>query len=419
MSGTSLARFSEGRYISDKVLVDVTRKIIKETFDDRELHTFGGLYNAYTEKSLSKQVDSVGRYDIPWISDSGGLQIVTTGAQITSKIKDDIYRNQATYSDVAMCFDEMPLIVDHTINGTRLNLSNRKFVVEMIESAARGTGKNIKRQLEIFDEEESNTKVMIILQGNQPQDFQEYLDYVLAEIPKDQWNRLAGIAVSAACTGLGSQEMVNITSSYCMLDIPEEIGNTFHLLGIGSISRLLPAIQFMRSGWIDAEVSYDSSSHASRFFVGGAYMGKGMKNIDYGKTRSPNSEMIIKKIFTKFPQIERELDVSFDYWSSLVGNVFSGPERFNSNDIDESRLNQLLVFCNALGSITNFTDIIDDIFKDTYQYTRKTFPMKMLSEVNCKEDFLHWKRNVFQHIDGNAISRYNTIEQANSPEGLF
>ena len=85
-------------------------------------------------------------------ADSGGLQIVTQGMVITDELKDKVYENQAEWADVGMCFDEIPVI----LTGDRSDRNDTKarfFDFENYEELARKTGRNVKRQLEIFDKE--------------------------------------------------------------------------------------------------------------------------------------------------------------------------------------------------------------------------------------------------------------------------
>lgn len=89
---------------------------------------FGGLFNAYTEKSYAYGIKT-NPSPINWISDSGGLQVITQGKRITPTFKDSIYKIQTECSNIAMCFDEMPIKLIGDSVG-RFDLSNRFFMDE-------------------------------------------------------------------------------------------------------------------------------------------------------------------------------------------------------------------------------------------------------------------------------------------------
>src|SRR5215471_113146 len=87
------------------------------------------LFNAYTEETEVKEISTLSRMGFERLyADSGGLQIVTRGSEITPKIKNDIYRVQ-TNADFAFCFDEIPLKIvgDERSRNERSNVSNKMF----------------------------------------------------------------------------------------------------------------------------------------------------------------------------------------------------------------------------------------------------------------------------------------------------
>ena len=58
-----------------------------------------------------------------------------------------------------------------------------------LEHYSRETGKNIKRQIEIFLEEKSSSKPMIIAQGNCYETYMYWVEYVLKEIPSSYYKQ--------------------------------------------------------------------------------------------------------------------------------------------------------------------------------------------------------------------------------------
>ena len=100
-----------------KDLLDYTKSKLKGYFN------FSTLFNAYQEEKGGQTLannDGLGHKKI--YSDSGGLQVLTAGKVIDDTIRDKVYEVQAKYSDYAMTFDEMPLMIadglgDNAVNG--------------------------------------------------------------------------------------------------------------------------------------------------------------------------------------------------------------------------------------------------------------------------------------------------------------
>ena len=64
---------------------------------------------------------------------------------ITDELKKEVYRNQAKWGDVGMCFDEIPVVLTGD-RSDRNDVKGRFFDKENYEEKARQTGQNIKQQ---------------------------------------------------------------------------------------------------------------------------------------------------------------------------------------------------------------------------------------------------------------------------------
>ncbi len=129
------------------------------------------LFNAFTESDLYDKTRHMAAELV--YADSGGLQIITAGREITEDLKDKVYEVQSK-ADRAMCFDIIPLdsTTPKELRGTteRSNTGNKIFRNQDHAEAGRLTGLNILRQCEIFAKNGSAAKVLVIVQGNQYQD---------------------------------------------------------------------------------------------------------------------------------------------------------------------------------------------------------------------------------------------------------
>lgn len=225
------------------------------------------LYNAYTEPSSGQMIrDSDFGFDYLY-ADSGGLQAVTQNIKVDDAFKHNIYREQAK-TDFAFCFDEIPCRdmerASRSANGGKL------YFPDEARACAIKTAHNINEQIETIRSINDHTKVFYIVQGNTIDDMVEWV--------KAGWDivqhkeRIAGFALADTCMGNDVLESIDMLIAYAK--IAEMTGNRYnrlHLLGVGSASRLSPAINFIKSGIInkDTIVSFDSSSLSLNWIFGG------------------------------------------------------------------------------------------------------------------------------------------------------
>ncbi len=274
VSGTSYMRLSNPGICHDETNTEIVNMLIDKLVQDQFSHKFSMLYNGHTESSFGERFKPYKPYQVH--ADSGGLQMITLGLDITDELKDKVYENQALYADVGMCFDEIPVKVADG-RSERNDTKGRSFDRENFEDYARKTGKNIKRQLEIFDKHESSCKPFVILQGNDIDTYLQWYDYIMEEIPNEWHNRLGGVALGAAALGTGTLEDIKrgFIASEVKKRWPQEEMH-LHVLGIGSIRRMLPYLVCLQNGlYKDINISYDSTTHSRAVETGLYYMGQG------------------------------------------------------------------------------------------------------------------------------------------------
>ena len=283
VSGTSYMRLSNPAICRDETNTEIVNMLIDKLVQDQFSHKFSMLYNGHTESSFGERFKPYKPYQVH--ADSGGLQMVTLGLDITDELKDKVYENQAQYADVGMCFDEIPVKVADG-RSERNDTKGRSFDRENFESYARKTGQNIKRQLEIFDKFESSCKPFVILQGNDIDTYLQWYDYIMEEVPNEWHNRLGGVALGAAALGTGTLEDIKrgFIASEVKKRWPQDEMH-LHVLGIGSIRRMLPYLVCLQNGlYKDINISYDSTTHSRAVETGLFYKGQG--TIKYSREMS-------------------------------------------------------------------------------------------------------------------------------------
>ena len=228
---------------------------------NRDDHKFSMLFNAFVEPKYGEDLTNYYKDSFHTIhSDSGGLQVITQGSEITEKVKEQIYGVQGKYSDIAMSFDEIPIIVNEksVIGDTK----NRIFDTANMEDKARQTGRNVKKQIEYFLEMKTSTKPLLVLQGNCFETFMRWFDCAISEIPSNLHQYIGGISIAGSSHGNGLLE--DIERAFVAGQLSSHFNNYYHLLGVGSFRKLLPYMVLLKNGYLkDIHVSYDSTSHTS------------------------------------------------------------------------------------------------------------------------------------------------------------
>ena len=431
MSGASMAlKPGMGDKQDDYIYSDMVSDTIAE-FDSGVNYEI--MFNAYNEvRAMENYFAKYNYFGTKWHADSGGLQMITLGKEITDELKEKVYNVQAKYSSYAMCFDELPIYVS-VLKGrqARIDLSGRHYIVEWAEQKAINTGLNVKKQIEVFRKLKSESKVFLICQGNNIYDFVEFYNNAMSVIPKEYYSSIAGIALSAACTGLGTLEAIQMLGSYGFMDIPKEIGNKLHVLGFGSLKRLYPLLLLKESGYIDRDITFDSSSHAIKpilgditvekcdLFPNGGEITIGQKghNVDEnmaGYVENHDSEKIFKYLYDKYGHIlQKYYKMDFDEYHNIVNVDLMTSARYNLTCKRSVTVNLYQRWLIAFESCYNFGKSIvkarDDMRNGTFDSGIPA--INDLSKVKTTKNFTKWFKAHSNHLATNSISRYETLDE--------
>tara|TARA_R110000744_G_scaffold135750_13_gene245314 strand:+ start:59 stop:1333 length:1275 start_codon:yes stop_codon:yes gene_type:complete len=413
VSGTSYMRFSNPSVAKDETNSQIINMLIDKLVTDVHSHKFSMLYNAHTESSFGERFTVYKPHVNEIHADSGGLQIVTQGMVITDELKDKVYENQAKWADVGMCFDEIPVILTGG-KSDRNDTKARFFDFENYEELARKTGRNVKRQLEIFDKAGSTCKPYIILQGNCIDTYLRWYELLMEEVPSEWHDRIGGVAMGAAALGTGPLE--DVKRAFIASEIakiwPQEIMH-LHVLGVGSIRRMLPYLVFCQNGLYDnVEISYDSTTHSRAVETGLYYMGKG--------TTKFNRKMsnLYREMYNNVQETV-QLGVDLDEFHELMNTPsLKAKEKYGN-------LNTWIYVRTAfiLMSIRNFMAHLESMMLDKDTLLKFTGKLKLdgqfrnLYNVTNREEYDAWENN--QYLGGSMKSMAVGTEAPSSLEDLF
>ena len=413
VSGTSYMRLSNPKIATNDTNVEIVNMLIQKLVQDKHNHNFSMLYNGHTESGFGERFQAYRKSINDVHVDSGGLQIVTQGLTITDELKKEVYRNQAKWGDVGMCFDEIPVILTGD-RSDRNDVKGRFFDRENYEENARKTGQNIKQQLEIFDEEGSECKPFLILQGNCVDTYIRWFECLMEQIPTEWHHRLGGIAVGAA--GLGTGPLEDVKRAFIAAQIktmwPQDTMH-LHVLGVGSIRRMLPYLVFVQNGLFDdIQISYDSTTHSRAVETGLYYMNE--------STTKFNRKM--SNLYREMHQNVNET-INLDVDLELFHEILNTP---STKAIEKwGDLHRWLFVRTAftLMSIKNFMSHLESMLLDKDTLIKFSGKLKLdtqfrnLYNIQNKQDFDAWEGN--QYLGGMMKSMSVGKEPPINLEELF
>lgn len=391
-SGLTYMRIGYSDLKKDQQSIDYYNNCFKK-INGNNSHSLGLLHNAFSEKGLGPIVNDLFDTDnYSNMTDSGGLQIITTGSVITQEMKLKIYEYQLANSEYAMSFDEIPLTVTGE-KSSRNDYTNRFFDIEKFEECAKISGKNYLEQINIFLESGSSCKPIMIIHGNCYDTFLKWHDIMLNEIPDSKRKYIDIIALSGASLGTGTLE--DIERAYALSEIASQYKQV-HFLGLGSIRRLLPYIIFKRNGLLDnIKISYDSTTHTSaphmgRYFLNG-------KDYKFTREFDKRYEVIYNDINSKF-----DLDMSLEKFHETLNKP--GSESIEGGYVFRA-------YCGFISScILNFTKIVDDMYQHPELIKHLPRELKTLTKLKTKDDIEHWFDEISRFVHSRRISTEKRLD---------
>lgn len=438
VSGTSFTRLSYKEILNDPTIIHDIKEMFAKFNGKYPKNQLSLLFNAFVEDDF---VNLLPKYDVPIYADSGGLQIITLKTkELTEELKTEIYDVQSKI-DYAFCFDEIPLYIAESAKGNSARTSmDGKFVVgDEIYAKGCATGKNIQNQINHFKKVGSETKVFVILQGNSKDDWVNFCQGVFEQLDESHYPHIEGLAIADTCIGNGVLEAADMFSVIPLLPCPEPFKKRLHLLGVGSISRLIPIIVMVKSGYLpeDTYVSYDSTSISSAF-VFGRFLSED-KTINFDKCDEDEHNAEIEEIVVNMLEhAERfdwtqhiDLDSKADFEKLFrmhskrsVGDLTEVVSAKDSPDgkkqVDPVMYRKLMLFhaTYLLSQLANFTNNLLEVIKDDkslkayLRSTSRTKPLLSLMNVKTYEEYEAWRVEALKmNIHSNRINRAQTYEE--------
>lgn len=370
------------------------------------------LYNAFTEKTQLAEIRDLNKkYGFDNIyADSGGLQMITRSKDfknLSDKDYNKVYDAQQ-HADFAFCFDEIPVKTDDS-KANRTNSDGIYFDSDRLIPCAQKTARNICNQIEYFDKLGTDTKVFYICQGNSIDDYVRWFEQGLAILEPKHWERIQGISLSAKCLGTGTHsDIIELAACRKIYDTFDKkyLGEQIHLLGIGSVPRLIPIFILIKSGFLPfVDISFDSTAIAVLYNYG-RYFGtcgkiiKTKNNLYDIKSQFIDTIDMVEHIFKNYGimDIYSHIDLFVDVLQRRlrIYNVENERERF---------LIRLLKIVYIHGSFKNYLSAFSDLEK---LVPKNASPISHLHDVATFDDFLQWDKHYGVKLDSKYVPNINS-----------
>ncbi len=433
ISGLSFFKLGMKEINEDEFLRSDIIEILKKFNEYYSNNQISLLFNAFSEKDFAEWVPSL---ETDTYVDSGGLQMITLkNVELNDKTRQDIYETQAK-GTFAMCFDEIPLYIDENKKGNsaRTDMSGKYVVGEEIYEKGVATGNNIKKQIQYFEECGTDTKVFVILQGNSPQDWINFCDGVFSIVTEEFYPYIEGLSIADTCIGNGILEAADMISIIPKLNCPEKFKKRLHLLGVGSINRLIPILTMVNSGYLpeDTHISYDSTSiSASHAF--GRYLTED-RTIKFDRVQldqnDVNIDSVIHDILNNIKDLNWDENVSVSWTEENLKkriresttNTFGKIHEDEDKEKQKSNLHYGVLFhlIFTLSQIVNFMKRLNKIIETPESLqkhilqTSKLKPLVTLINVTTYDEYVEWRKGAIgQRLPSNRIVRVETYEEFN------
>jgi len=284
------------------------------------------LFNAYQEEGDGRSIKEHNNFGYDKVySDSGGLQVLTAGKTINDEVKEKVYTVQAKYSDYAMTFDEMPIMIAKDLGKkSKIGDYGQVFVDELVEQNAELSAKHIQKQIDMFESLNASTKILPIIHGY---DIDSYLRYA-----KSIFNNLDHIGhhiqgMSIASLSGHADNKVGIMKVFDFVpkilnsgEINPQYLEHIHLLGVASSQRIIPIIMMIKKGLLPIKtLSFDSTAITKAYTFGRAYQ----TIEEYKNPRDFSTEVTLKSYKNKeFPNIKQLYQSMYDTFKDYENFMF-------------------------------------------------------------------------------------------------
>jgi hypothetical protein len=248
--------------------------------------------------------------------------------------------------------------------------------------------------------------------------YMKWTDIIIKQVPQKHWKYIGGISSSSFSLGNGFKQDVERAFTLSQLQVPDEMKRHVHLLGVGAMNRLIPAIQFRRSGLFtdDHLFSYDSTKHTGGCIRGQYQEGKAIVQLSRHKDQKYYTAL---KDITEFSKNVLQYDVDEDdFYMTILQPNQAWTDKYGSNTARMLERN-MATWCFFLYSVNENMKAVEDMIAhedSIHKYIRgvKLEMINSLSAVKTLEDYKYWMSHA-----GRALPSKNVQKPGSSLEDFF
>lgn len=252
---------------------------------------------------------------------------------------------------------------------------------------------------------------MLITQGNDYDSYMKWVEFVVKELTPYHISRIGGIAMGAAALGKGPLE--DIKRAFYFTQLPIELNSKhLHLLGVGSVYRMLPNIVFLQNGLYEGvELSYDSTTHTSgvtqgRYYISGDKVLNGKYRTDdyqlcFNRNFDDNYRIVWEDIVNNFPIMDRyNVNILYDVLNMSARDY---QEKFGSIDPSIQIYIAYVASCikNFMKHVENVHSSRENLIRFAKGKDKNAF--YFLHDVKNTSDFNFWLQHIGKTIDSEPV----------------
>lgn len=328
------------------------------------------LYNSFTESDIGHITKDLGKNTY---ADSGGLQMVTTKAGFAARNRMDeektkVFYNQAKYADFGFSFDEIPVV---KIDEGAFGIGGSVVVKELCEPMGRLAGKNLLEQYQIFEQTGTNCKIIPIIQGADAETTDLYCQGLFSTLPDGFEEKMRGVA-------LGGINTSNIFAPAILMHSTMKVENDnlktllkqgIHLLGVGSLSKILGILLMAENNLLDIDVlTIDSATVSKSYHYGNIRMiepAGNMRTYKTGKTINQDVDKIYRSIWAYFSE---DLKPLYKDYEEFMSYSIYDEEFMKTPNKERSARTKALWYTQIIGyALFDLRNIIEMIDKVVYK----------------------------------------------------
>jgi len=279
------------------------------------LVTISGLYNGFSEEHFIARIapdDLKELFPNFLYSDSGGLQQARMNEKFSEETKRAIYFQQSK-ANFSFAFDELPF---ENVNNSMV------FRPERVSECGTQAGRNLKEQIEYFDEINAGTSPIGIVQGGTDLDsLSTYTQNMLGQLDDHRISDLKCLALGGVIWLNPVDTLLKSVQTLWIDGVPDRMRKHFHILGITGREKLIPILILAKNKnglFKNVErLSFDSTTMTQSWLFGNIHP-------SLSDLKGANPKRNLGKFRDEF--VETHYAKIFQWWQQNPQNIFTSPE---------------------------------------------------------------------------------------------